>query len=1064
MHIFTKAVRRTLLPGLIIALASLRLTAQQADSIAAGTTVAAVSGQDKGVLVTGTIKEAAGGRPLAGINVSVQGYSAAITDNKGFFNIHVPEYDAVLTVSGQGYQTKEIPLKGRKVVTAGLYEEAFNSVYDVVELPYRKQSKSHIAYSVESVNTGDKWQRTSETPDAYLQGRISGLNAVRKSGTPGVGANLFLRGYTSLYASNQPLIVVDGMIYDNKEYGSSLISGHIANPLADIELKDIDNITVIKDGASTYGTRGANGVILITTERAKELATKIDFAAYGGYNSKVSKLPVMEAGDYRIYLSDLLKSGGLTDEQIQAQPYMNDNPNPDYYRYHYNTDWQDQIMGNSYNQNYYLKVTGGDDIASYGLSMGYLKGEGITNNTDLARYQTRFNADLNLSARFKAVASLSFTSNEQNLKDQGIANKTNPFYLGLVKAPFLATQEVSDEGLESPNYAAFDIFRVSNPASIIANMQALNKNYRFQGSLMFNYRLNKSINLQTLIGVTYDKVRENIFIPEKGVAPDTATNAVIYNRSGSNVERLYSLYNDTRFSYNHIFNRIHNLSVNAGFRFNNSNSESDYGLGYNSATDEFVSVGNGQSLLRKVGGENGKWNWLNTYVNADYELQNKYFVSFNMAVDGSSRFGKSAPGALTFNRNKFAVLPSVAAGWLLSSENFLSDSKFIESLKLRASYGLVGNDDIGNYTSSQYYISQSLLGMQGLVRGNIGNPELKWETVEKINGGLDAAFLNERLNISFDIFRNTTSDMLTYEPANTASGFEYVITNGGEMKTDGMEVSVGGRIVNRKLKWDAALNIAHYKNKVTEVPSGRILTAYAGATVLTEAGKPANVFYGYRTTGVYTSDAEAEGSGLSNERSDGSVSIFRGGDVRFTDTNGDHLIDENDRQVIGDPNPDLTGMFSNTLSWKRWSLDAIFTFSSGNDIYNYTRASLESMSDVQNQTLYVRNRWRADGQVTNVPRAAFGDPNGNSRFSDRWIEDGSYLRLRTVSLTYNLPLKARALKYAKIYVTANNLLTMTNYLGYDPEFSASGSIFTQGVDTGLEPQFKTVQLGIRIGL
>jgi len=1000
--------------------------------------------------IRGAIKEAATGLPLPGINISVPGYSAAITNEKGSFRIKVPSPDAVLTVSGQGYQVKEIVLKGQRNITAMLHEASFNSVYDNAILPFGSQSKNRIIYSVSAVNAEDKWQRVAVSPDAYLQGDVAGLNVIRRSGTPGIGAELFLRGYTSLYATNKPLIVVDGMIYDTNEYGGSLIAGHVNNPLADIDVKDIDNFTVIKDGTSTYGTKGANGVILITTSRAKELATKIDFSVSGGFNTAVTKLPVMGAGDYRVYLSDLFKN--------EKEPYMNDNPNPDYYRYHYNTDWQKKVMSNSYNQQYYLKVSGGDDIAAYGLSLGYLKQGGITDNTNLGRYQTRFNADLNLSSRLKAAVNLAFTSNQQHLKDQGIANKTNPLYLGLIKAPFLPTQVVSDDGIESPSLADYDIFNVSNPVALIQNMQAVNKNYRFSGSVNFRYQLNKSVSLYTLLGITYDKVRENFFIPQKGIAPDTAANSVIYNRSGSNVQRYYALYNDTRFSYDHIFNR-HHLSANAGIRFNNNNSEADYGLGYNSATDEFISVGMGQSQLRQVGGGMGKWNWLNTYINADYTLLNRYFLSFNMAVDGSSRFGKQAPGALGIGKYKYAVMPSVAAGWLVSSEPFLSG---IELLKLRVSYGKVGNDDIGNYAARQYYVSQNLLGMEGLVRGNIGNPYLKWESVEKLNAGVDVSLLQERLNISADIFSNRTRDMLIVEPVQTVTGFKSMITNNGAMRTRGFELALNGRVVDRMLKWDMGLNLATCKNKITKIPGDRILTTYAGATYLTEKGQAANLFYGYKTSGVFTSDAAAAGMMYIN--ANGIATPFKGGDIRFADKNGDHVIDDNDRQVIGNPNPSLTGMFSNRLSFKRWELDAIIIFISGNDIYNYTRANIESMKDAGNQSQAMVNRWRADGQITDIPRAAWGDPAGNARFSDRWIEDGSYLRLRTLSVTYSWSLKHSAIKYVKVSASGNNVFTLTHYLGYDPEFSASGSLFAQGIDVGLEPQFRTIQLGVRIGL
>jgi TonB-linked SusC/RagA family outer membrane protein len=554
-------------------------------------------------------------------------------------------------------------------------------------------------------------------------------------------------------------------------------------------------------------------------------------------------------------------------------------------------------------------------------------------------------------------------------------------------------------------------------------------------------------------------VRENMFVPQKGVVIDTLSQAIVNNRSGSNVERLYSLFTDTRLSYGKTFNNIHSLSVNTGFRFSDSKMESDYGFGYNSATDEYVTVGQGQAALRSVGGQNGNWRSLNVYGNMDYDLHKKYFWSFNLAADASSRFGSqiSSSNQVLINDQPFALLPSASAAWLISSENFLAGNKFIDLLKLRTSFGYVGNDDIGNYTSRQYYLSQNFLGAQGLVRANIANPDLKWEMIEKFNVGLDAGIFNERLNMSID-------DMLIQEPINTISGFDYALTNNGGMRTHGLEVGLNGRILNKSLKWDAGLNVSMYRNEITKLPMTRFTSNYAGATILTERGLPSNLFYGYKTDGIYKSNAEAGASNLSVVDGNGTKAAFGGGDVRFIDLNSDQIIDEKDRQVIGNPNPDFVGMFSNKLSYKRFSFDALLTFSVGNDIYNFIRRDLEGMNGLQNQTPIVLNRWRADGQETNVPKVAIGDPSGNSRFSDRWIEDGSYLRLRTISLSYDVPMKTKAFKYTRVYLTGNNLFTFTKYLGYDPEFSASDNVFQQGIDTGLTPQFKTVQLGVRVGL
>ncbi|SDL42353.1 TonB-linked outer membrane protein, SusC/RagA family [Pedobacter sp. ok626] len=1052
------------LPCLLFLAFSNTLLAQETDTIS--TKKVAVVKRATGPQINGVVTDAATGKPLPGINVSVTGYAAALTDEKGHYKISVPDYRAVVVISGQGYQSKEEALKGRKTISSALYEESYTSVYDAALLPFGIVLKNRTPYAVTAVNPNGSWERSNETPDSYLQGKVAGLEAIRRSGTPDIGADLYLRGYNSLYAANQPLVVVDGVLYDINTYGSSIISGHQTNHLANVDIKDIDNITILKDGASMYGTRGANGVILITTSRAKDVATRLDFAAYGGYNGTVSHLPVMQADNYRIFLGDMLRTRpGYTDAMIKDEPYMNDNSGPDYYTYHQNTNWQDKVMSSGTSQNYYLKVTGGDEVATYALSLGYLNNEGLTHKTDLTRYQTRFNANLNLSAKLKAQANLAFTRSEQNLRDQGQAYSTNPLYLALVKSPFLSSHEISESGVLSPNLSDTDIFGLSNPVAAAESVEAVNRNYRFVGSVGFDYTLNKSFKISTIIGVTYDKVRENYFTPELGITPVLLPTAVGYNKVAAGVQRLFAVNTDTRLAYQKNLNHFSKLSANLGFRYQSSSAELDNGTTYNTASDDFVTLGSGQSTLRIVGGALGKWNWLNTYFNVNYEAYSKYFLSFNVAADASSRFGKEIPDVLTLNGVKLAVLPSVAGSWLVSSENFMANNAFVESLKLRASYGLTGNDEIGNYSAKTYYVSQNFLGRQGLIRGNIGNTALKWETNAKLNVGMDASFLKERLNISLDIYRNKISDMLIYEPMLTATGFDYGLRNGGTMENKGVELAVSGRLINKNnLKWDMGFTYALNRNKVIGLGENQnLITNFSGATIITQPGSAANLFYGYKTKGVYATDAEALASGLSNKTVDGDFIPFQGGDMRFVETNGDGTIDENDRQVIGNPNPDFTGSFSNKLSYKQWTLDALFTFTYGNDIYNGTRAALESMNGYNNQTLAVVNRWRVNGQVTDIPRASWDDPSRNSRFSDRWIEDGSYLKLRSLALSYKLP-KLAFFRSATVYAIANNLLTLTKYKGYDPEFSAGSSVFARGVDTGLEPGTKSVQLGVRIGL
>lgn len=777
----------------------------------------------------------------------------------------------------------------------------------------------------------------------------------------------------------------------------------------------------------------------------------------------------MNAAQYRTYLSDLLQSGGATPAQISAYPYMNDNPsNPDYYRYHNNTDWQKQVLKNSSFKDYYLKVTGGDNIARYALSMGVSTNAGVLQKTTVNRYNTRLNADLNLSQKLSASTNLSFTFNEQNLKDGGVAPKTNPLYAALIKSPLINPNEVSSSGAVSPVVTDVDTFGVSNPVALINTVQAVNKNYRFVGSVAFNYSFSKTLTLNSTSAITLDKVRENIFIPRKGVVNDTLmldNGTVLDSRLGAQTKRLLSIYNDTRLSYDKVFNNDHRLSARAGFRFLQPRTEQDLVLGANSAIDQLRSVSNSVATLRTTGGDLGKSRWLNIYFSADYSLLDKYIFSANLAVDGSTKFGKNVPNALHVSGNSFALMPSVAAAWLISSENFLAGSKVVDLLKLRASYGITGNDDIGNYTAQKTYASQNFLGTQGLVRNNFSNDALQWESVYKTNAGIDAALFNERLNLTFEVYRNETRKMLINETLSATMGITNVYTNTGGMKTTGAELSITGRIINKPtLKWDVGATAAHYKSTITALPAGNIVTDYAGGSYLTSIGNAPNAFYGFKTAGVYSTNAEAAAAGLSVVQANGTLVPFKGGDVKFVDVNGDKLIDNRDRQIIGNPNPKYFGSIFTRLEWKRFALEALFTFTQGNDVYNYTRRQLESESNYNNQTLAVVNRWRSDGQVTTVPRASLGDPLGNSRFSDRWIEEGSYLRLRTASLSYNLPIKAGFLRYSVLYLTGNNLFTLTKYLGFDPETSATPNPFRQGADITLEPQFRSVQAGLRFGL
>jgi TonB-linked SusC/RagA family outer membrane protein len=1017
-------------------------------------------------IINGQAIDASNGKAIPGIKVEIPGYSSSFTNDSGYFSLKVPSLSATILVSGMEYHACEVPLKGQTNITVVLYEGSHTSLYDIAKFPTGNKTLSQTTNAVSSINiSGDSWKQSPDNISQNLQGKIAGLNVISRSGAINIGSEMFLRGYSSLNTNNRPLIIVDGTIYDMNSYGNSIIENYYYDPLSHIDPRDIDNITISKDANSIYGSKAGNGIIYITTSHTKDAATKIDFNISGGLNFAPEQYPVLGTNDYRTYLSELLTTKGYSPSGIETLPYMNDKmSNSDYYIYHNNTNWQDQVLNNSTYQNYYLKITGGDENALYGLSIGYLNQNGIIKKTNNERISLRFNGDIEITNKLKLSTNLSLTNSTRLLKDQGLNEKVNPLFMSLIKSPFLYTNQLSSEGKASPTEADVDIFGIGNPTAVINNMEPKSKNLRFLGTINLTYDINSNFKLTSVFGLTFDKNREFSFKPHLGIVPDTLENALGIRTCQVYSQRLFALYNDTWLGYNKVLDNVHNISVIAGFRYLYNRTEADLDKAYNSATDDLRNLDDGDPALRKSSGSTDKCNWMNGYASVDYNYNNKYFVSANVGIDGSSRFGKDISDGLTINGNKFGVFPSVSAAWLISSEEFMTKAPFINLLKLRASYGLTGNDDIGNYTTRQLYTADYLYQLPGLVRQNIASPSLQWETNKKFDAGIDLSLLNERIWMTLDVYQNTTTNMLTRETPLFYSGVDYIVTNNGGMKSIGVEYTINGRILNGPVKWDLGFSIAYNKSEITKLPSDSLITSYAGGNYISIKGESPAAFYGYRTNGVYSTNAEASNSGLQNELSTGERTSFRGGDVRFVDINQDGVINDQDRCIIGRPAPYYIGSITTNVNWKRLTLNAYFTYSLGNDVYNYTRYRLESMSGYENQTKAVLKRWRTDGQYTTMPRAEWGDPQGNNRFSDRWIEDGSYIRLKCVTLSYDIPVRTNAIKYATLYASGYNLWTYTTYLGYDPEFCSSSSVLRQGVDVTMVPNYKTILIGFKLGL
>ena len=1064
--IMKKAYILFLLAGLTCSSVSLAQTEQRPVS-------AAKAAEIPSKTVTGKVVLDATGEPLAGISLQVVGARfSAMTGEDGTFSIKVP-VDAngkalsMIAVSGPTTEDIMIPVRDLEELNVRLMYKGYNSVTNKKIASPLGQKEITTSSSAISVIDVDNSLSVKGAPEALLQGQSAGMNVLFRSGTDWSGANLLLRGFNSLYANNSPLLVIDGLIVENQEFGVSLIEGQISTPLGCIDVKDIDQIVVLKDASSIYGVKGANGAILIQTKRTEDISTHVDVSAFWGLNMQPKKYPMLGAADAKRYLTELAQTSGLTANQVNTLSWVNaakpqQNPDGswkygDYYKYNQNTDWQDEIFQTGFKQQYSLSVSGGDETAVYGVSLGFQNKDGLIKGTDFQRFNARLNAAINFTNSIRFNTSMSFIYGSKNLSNEGSASNVNPIYTALVKAPFTAIHSVDEYNMFSPSYEDVDALGAANPAVVTNDVVSENSFYRFMGSYTLEADLWKGWKIATIFGLDYNKEREVVFYPTSGIPYPNLPNAEVTNQQMHRVERLYSISDETRLTYSNSWGD-HKFDGALGFRYYNNRAEDDFGHGYNSASNYYQTIGNGDSELYQNGGALGNWNWLSFYLNADYAFKNRYFVDVTVSSDASSRYGEDV--------SALQVYPGINAAWLISNEAWMKGADWNSYLKLRAGFNMSGNDDIGNYVSRRYYITQSFLNNNGLVRGGIMNQDIKPERVQKVNVGIDAAFLNERLTVSVDAYHSRTTDLLLYSNAYSLSGHKSYVSNGGELTNTGVELALGGRVMNKKaFSWDLNLTLAHNRNEVQKLDCGSIRTSIGEGTVLTSVGSAIGVFYGYQTRGIYSTSAEANADGLGTMV--GSVrKPFEAGDVRFIDQDGNKLIDEIDMVKIGDPNPDLFGGLLSVMRYRRFTLTAQFNFSLGNDVYNYTRSQLENMSAYTNQTKNVLNRWRTEGDKASMPRATYGDPLGNSRFSDRWIEDGSYLKLKELSLSYDFNIKSSYITGLTVFGTCENLFTLTKYNGYDPEIvsSSSNNPLYQGVDAFSTPTARTFYIGLKLGL
>lgn len=1036
--------------------------------------------------VSGRVFAVTSGTPLGGALVSVSGYDgySALTEEDGTYKLDVPEYATALKITAPDYNTVRVGInQSGKLRDVTMYSNAMRSAYGADDNILNTVVADKFDYSP-SLNI------TSEIGDQLG----ANVRTISRGGTPGIGNFMMMNGINSLHSNGQPLIVIDGVIVDQQYDRTMVHDGFYNDILTSFNVNEIKSVKVMANGTAIYGAKGANGVILIETKRNTSLATKIDATVSAGITLLPKSLPMMSGSQFKTYASDLLKTTGTNLSEFQ---FLTSDPNNYYYnKYNNNTDWNDVIYREAFSQNYGISVQGGDEVASYFLALGYNGAQSVLEDNDVNRLNIRFNTDINMFKHLFIRFDASYSNVTRNLKDQGApegyneGTVTSVNYLGLVKSPMLSPYaysngKISDVAFDNNDEDYLDQalasignvnYRLANPASINEYGTAQNKNY-FENSYLNiaitpRWQFNKHLSLSSLFSYTLTNTNDKYYVPINGV-PDYYVSSIgltVENEIRSLYSSQNSITSDTKIEWGNQYG-AHSIDLLGGFRYMNDRYKVDTQLGYNTGSDKTPFINDTQN--KTTTGSTNEWTSMSWYGQARYDYRKRYFVEGNLAIESSSRFGKEAKDGFKLAGVRWGVFPGIQAGWVLSNESWF-DVPGIDYAKFTMGYDVSGNDGI-DFDATRTYFKSILFQNQvnGLVLGNLGNTEVQWETTRRFSFGTELNFLKNRLNLKVNVFKSWTDNLLTYHELNFITGLENNWVNGGSLENKGYNITVNGHIIaTRNWNWELGASVGHYKNKLTALPDGQdyVDAEVYGATIRSQIGQPVNLFYGYKTeatasgTHVYATSEEAKADGLYILGENGiDKTYFGAGDVKFAD-NGDKEINKADMQVIGDPNPDIYGNIFTSLSYKRIRLDVNFNYSLGNDAYNYLRSQLESGNRFMNQSVAMVNRWSYEGQVTDMPTVMWEDPMGNARFSDRWIEDASYLRLKSITLSYELPLNSTFIHGLTFWGQANNVFTVSKYLGADPDFSMSNSVLEQGIDRGLLANSRNFMLGIKINL
>ena len=992
-----------------------------------------------GQKLTGKILSATN-QPVEGAIVTVLDTMNVTTNKEGAFQFEVKDLSKAgeISVWAPGYFSVKQLIRERSNIVITLIPENQYKYNETMILPFRREGEMQLEDYTAATNIAKKDFMPGTTKiDRALTGQVAGLQVKRSSGMPGEGSYYNLRGIRTLTGDNAPLIVINGVPHMPDKTPSALIDGFTRDIFQFYHLQDIQNITILKGAeAAMYGSMGSNGVILIETDgtASNDLETRVSYYGSYGINWNDKRMPVMGLDDYKQYLADM----GMTISKDPQNFYNNfpfmQNPNDPRYNYLYNnnTDWQDLIYKNTASTDHLFRVEGGDNIAKYDLSLGYYRENGLMDNTSMERFHTLLNANVLVNKQLNIFATVGLAYMNGHYQMQGMDITTNPILAAYARSPFLSPYEKDREGNTLKTYASHFYGRsksrdysVSNPLAIVNTLDSRNRQYDLNMKAGIAYNPFRELTLTGTVGLYYNYDNEHLFIPgasEATIVPLSDKYGLRNNAVSDGVAVTTNFFANLNASYKKTFNYVHQLNAIAGWQLMTTKNEYDAGEGRNTGNDFYQTLGSTIDGRRFLGYINS-WNWTNFYGHADYTYNNMVQASVNIAVDAASSTGTDVA--------RFYTYPSVGVTLLGKGWKPLLDATWLNKLNVRAEYGLTGNSRFSSQMGGYYYSTVPYMQLSTIVRSNIPNVSLKPEKNASLNLGLDLSVLNNRLNVSFDYYNNQISDMISAMPLSSVYGSVPYYANVGKLENTGIELSVQASLVRtRNFEWIVGGNITRSRDKIKSLGGEEqiVLSYDNGVQMVNRVGESPYQFYGYQADGVYSTQAEADAANLSNRTG----RRYNAGDVRFVDQNGDNRIDDKDRILLGSAAPSYFGGFYTQLKYKGFALSAEFSYSKDNIAYNAVRQQLEAVSTTNNQSIAAVNRWTVEGQKTDMPKATWKDPVGNSYFSSRWMEDASYLRMKNVTLSYTFSKTLwNFFRSGTIYVTGENLLTFTDYLGMD---------------------------------